>query len=110
MWTISKFSLTSFGYARNALQSVEYLQKVAPVSCRAKNKMASVKTRIRNKKRLAICGLGALLLLQNRAVRKRKWWVRPWATDERRQNQGMANNLVGELRLTDPGSFQNFLR
>lgn len=29
---------------------------------------------------------------------------------ERRQNQGMANNLVGELRLTDPGSFQNFLR
>ena len=59
--------------------------------------MASFKTRIRNKKRLAICGLGALLLLQNRAVRKRRWWVRPWATEGRRQNQGMANNL-GEVK------------
>ena len=57
---------------------------------------------------LVICGLGALLLVQNRAVRKRRWWVRSWATEEQRQNQGIANYLVGELRLTDPGSFQNF--
>ena len=64
------------------------------------------------KKRLLACGIGMALLMyyHEESKRKRKWWVRPWKTRDRRQAQGLAANLVGELRLLDPGSFQNFFR
>eukprot|EP00794_Sanderia_malayensis_P016366 gene16366-18009_t len=62
------------------------------------------------KKRLLACGIGMSLLMyyHEESKRKRKWWVRPWKTRDRRQAQGLAANLVEELRLLDPGSFHNF--
>ena len=66
----------------------------------------------REKKVLA-CGLGFALLMQYEHTKRhmnRRWWVRPWATQTRRQSQGFANNLVEELRETDEESFHNFFR
>ena len=65
------------------------------------------------KKRLCI-GL-AIFMLMGRVFlrkrrRKRKWCVRPWATQERRDAQGMGCNLIPELRNTDVRSFRNFFR
>ena len=59
------------------------------------------------------CAAGLSLLMQyeysKRHIRRR-WWVRPWSTEDRRKQQGMAANLVPELRETDEDSFKNFFR
>ena len=31
---------------------------------------------------------------------QRKWWVKSWASEERRQTQGLGTNLIPELRET----------
>lgn len=41
---------------------------------------------------------------------RRKWWVKPWAREERREAQGLGANLIPEMRETDPESFKNFFR
>lgn len=64
-------------------------------------------------KKLLACGLGCALLMQYEHSKRhmnRRWWVRPWATQRRRQSQGFASNLVQELREEDEGSFHNFFR
>ena len=80
--TISTFDQTCIQLTRQPRKKPDFFVKISLTVlylCQAKNKMASVKTR--KKQRLVICGLGALLLLQNKAIRKRRWWVRPWATE-----------------------------
>ena len=66
-------------------------------------------------KRFALGAAAALLLqagleIKKKKRKKRKWWVRPWSSERQRKSQGLANNLVGELRDTDPESFKNFFR
>ena len=69
--------------------------------------------RYQKKKRMCI-GIALFILMgglqQRKQRRKRRWWVRPWATQARREAQGFANNLIQELRNTDAGSFRNFFR
>ena len=36
--------------------------------------------------------------------------MKPWATEERREAQGLGANLIPELSQTDEGSFRNFMR
>ena len=57
-----------------------------------------------------VAGLIIYEVIKRRKRRKRRWWVRPWATEDRRQAQGFANNLVVEIRCTDAESFRNFFR
>ena len=68
----------------------------------------------RKRKRLLACSLGTVLLIhhfeQTKRHRKRRWWVRPWSSQNRRRAQGFASNLVQELRNTDHESFKNFFR
>lgn len=72
-----------------------------------KNIFASFKASFRKKSFLA-CTIGLYLM---RAVqfgkkrRKRRWWVRPWGKEGRREEQGLANNLI-----PDHESFTNFFR
>ena len=60
------------------------------------------------------CAIGFYLLqavqLRKKRRRKRRWWVRPWGSESRREEQGLANNLIPELRATDHESFTNFFR
>lgn len=65
------------------------------------------------KQRNLACGVGVGLLLQYEHSKRhigRRWWVRPWATADRRRAQGLANNLIPELQDTDQESFENFFR
>ena len=68
---------------------------------------------LKKKKRLCI-SLAVFILMKiirkGKKMRKRRWWVRPWAAQERRESQGIAFNLIPELRRTDIASFGNFLR
>ncbi|XP_062575295.1 putative nuclease HARBI1 [Saccostrea cucullata] len=55
-----------------------------------------------------------LVQLRQRRVRRaalRRFWVRPWLTEERRQQFGHYSNLLdSHLRLEDPAAFQNYTR
>ena len=42
--------------------------------------------------------------------KRRQWWVRPWASGDRRLLYGHFDNLMAELRVEDPYSYFNFLR
>ncbi len=44
---------------------------------------------------------------QRRLRRQRRWWCRPWLL--RRPAFGQFENLMMELRIEDPASFQNFV-
>ena len=61
------------------------------------------------KERILACGIGISLLLHYEHT-KRHLRVRPWASAERRSAQGLAENLIPELVITDQQSFQNFFR
>ena len=62
-----------------------------------------------NKKKRLYIGIAVFILMGGFHVRKRRrkprWWVRPWATQARREAQGFASNLIQDLRNTDSGSF-----
>ena len=56
------------------------------------------------KERILACGIGISLLLHYEHTKRhlrRRWWVRPWASAERRSAQGLAENLIPELVSTD---------
>ena len=68
-----------------------------------------------NKNKCLYIGIAVFILIGGFHVQKSKrgkprWWVRPWATQARREAQGFASNLIQELRNTDTGSFRNFFR
>ena len=42
--------------------------------------------------------------------KKRRWWVRPWGSGDRRLLYGHYDNLMTEMRVEDPYSYFNFLR
>ena len=65
------------------------------------------------KERILASGIGISLLLHYEHTKRhlrRRWWVRPWASAERRSAQGLAESLIPELVSTDQQSFQNFFR
>ena len=45
-----------------------------------------------------------------RPRRRRRWWVKPWMTVDRRLQHGHFDQLLSELRLEDSQSFANFVR
>jgi len=48
------------------------------------------------------------VMAHRRQARRRRWWTRPWLL--RRPAFGQFEQLMSELQLEDPASFQNFLR
>lgn len=47
---------------------------------------------------------------QGQRPRARRWWVRPIYTVEARRNQGYHDNLILEMRLSDPEKFTQWFR
>ena len=45
-----------------------------------------------------------------RPRRTRRWWVRPIYMLEARESQGTHNNLLREMRLTDPSKYTKWMR
>jgi len=51
-----------------------------------------------------------MYIIENNKRKGRKCWVKLWKRRERREVQGLATNLVKELRETDLYGFHNFFR
>ena len=78
--------------------------------------------RIQNRKTLLRCRV-AVLELQLKALKtvyttrlrqlkpkKRRWWTRKWLSTERREQFGLYDQLMVELRNEDKNAFENFMR
>ena len=66
-----------------------------------------------NEQKLEAAAIIAFLLLykqQRMKKKKRRCWVKPWKTQQRQEAQGLAQNLVKELRETDHDEFKFFFR
>ena len=46
--------------------------------------------------------------LKAKKNKKREHWVKPWMSS--RAEKGAHNNIIRELRFTDPASYRNYLR
>lgn len=66
------------------------------------------------RKIIKMCAFYSLILKSERKIiinkSKRKYWVRPIFTIERRLAQGASNNLVNELQQQDHENFVNYFR
>ncbi|XP_046845253.1 uncharacterized protein LOC124439080 [Xenia sp. Carnegie-2017] len=63
------------------------------------------------KKLQAVAVITSLMVHELKKKRKsRRWWVKPWKTAQRRYAQGLAQNLIQEIRVTDHDVFRNLFR